>query len=150
MAKEKTVKPSRPPRSPHKPRHAPKPRKVTISQLKKKLWKLCRELTIKKYGNTCYTSGQQNLTGANLHCGHFIPSSLCSVAIRYDLRNLRPQSYVENIHHSGNPHEFRRRLIRDNGKKYVDQLEQDNRDTKGKQFDSLWYLSKIEEYKQLL
>jgi hypothetical protein len=136
------------PRRPVARRKAPK--RTTITKLKKKLWELCKALTRLKYGNTCYTSGKTGLVGSDWHTGHYIHSSLCSVELRYDLKNLRPQSYDQNINKNGNTLEYRRRLIRDHGVEYVEELEQRNQATKGKQYDSLWYLAKIEEYTALL
>lgn len=135
-----------------KARPAKKPRKKTptITKLKKKLWELCKQIIRKQYGNTCYTSGKTGLVGSDWHTGHFIHSSLCSVELRYDLKNLRPQSYDQNINKNGNTLQYRRNLIRDHGIEYVEELERRNEETKGKQYTSLWYENKIIEYTSLL
>jgi len=130
-----------------------KPRRVkmpTLRQAKVKLWELCKQITRKKHGSTCFTSGKQGLEGSNWQTGHYIASSLCSTELRYDLKNLRPQSYQENINHSGNTLQFRRNLIRDHGIEYVEELETRNQKTKGQKFDILWYVAKIEEYSIIL
>ncbi len=126
-----------------------------ITKLKKQLWELCKQITRKRYVNpdgtwTCYTSGQTIILPKNVHTGHFIPSSLCSVELRYDLRNLRPQSYNDNINHSGNPHQFRRNLTANHGVGYVEELETRNEQTKGQTYTADWFTTKIAQYTTLL
>ena len=115
-----------------------------ITALKRKLWVLCRDYIRTTYGNTCYTCGRAGLEGGNWQTGHFISSSICSVALRYDLRNLRPQCYNCNINKSGNWLAFEQRLTADNGIEYVESLKRDNEATKGLQYDSLWYTDAID------
>ncbi len=86
----------------------------------------------------------------NVHTGHFIASSLCSPELRYDLKNLRPQSYKENINHSGNPLQFERNLILDHGVEYVAELWLRNQMTKGKVYPLEWYKDKVKEYEEIL
>ncbi len=131
-----------------KPRTAKLPKKPTISKLKKQLWQITRELAFKLYGSDCYTCEARNLVGSNRHLGHFIPSSVCSAEIRYSLDNLRPSCYRCNIHLSGNWIAYEQHLIKDGID--VVALKQKNRDTKGMQADSLFYLNKIAEYTALL
>lgn len=127
----------------------PKKRKVKskLSKLKAQLWKLCREIQIKRYGSDCYTCPSKNLEGSSRHLGHFIPSSVCSTVMRYDLDNLRVQCYSCNIHKSGNWLEYEKHLIRDGID--VQELKDRNEKTKGKQYDILWYCDKIEEYEKI-
>ena len=126
-----------------------------LSTLKKKLWSLCKEIVRKKYGlpngtYICYTSGKLIIAPKDAHTGHFIHSSLCSVEMRYDLNNLRIQSYDQNINKNGNTLQFEENLIRDHGKRYVTNLKKKNRATIGKQYGRWWYESKILEYEKLL
>ena len=121
-----------------------KVRKDTVGKLKQRLWQLCRAIIIQRYGTHCYTCPSQGLSGSSLQVGHFIPSSVCSAALRYDLENLRPQCFACNIHRSGNWPAYEAHLRRDGID--VEALKQRNYDTKGKQYDRLWYLSKIAEY----
>lgn len=130
-------------------------KKGELTKLKAKLWELCKLITRKQYGNadgtwTCYTSGKSIVLPKNVHTGHFIPSSLCSVELRYDLRNLRPQSYNDNINHSGNPHQFRRNLIAHHGIEYVEELEMRNEATKGFTYSIQWFEDKIAQYELIL
>lgn len=125
-----------------------KSRKDTIGKLKKKLWSLCREIIISRNGSDCYTCPARDLVGSNRHLGHFISSSVCSVSLRYDLENLRPQCYRCNIHLSGNWPSFERHLRLDGID--VEALKQRNYDTKHLMYDRLWYEAKIFEYTKLL
>jgi hypothetical protein len=119
-------------------------KKTELALLKEELWELCKFLTRKVYGYTCYTCG----TSVEYpHTGHFITDSTCSTELSYDLRNLRPQCYVCNIHKSGNWYEFERRLLKEHGHEYVQDLKERNEKTKGLQYDILWYRMKVEEYK---
>lgn len=112
-----------------------------------KLWNLCKLLTRQNHGLKCYTCGSYV---EHPHTGHFISSSICSTELRFDLKNLRPQCYACNIFRSGNWLEFERNLIRDHGKKYVEELKRRNQATKGLKYDSIWYENKIAEYESLL
>ena len=130
-------------------------RKGELTKTKERVWELCKQIIRKQYGNsdgtwTCYTSGKPIILAKNVHTGHFIPSSLCSVELRYDLKNLRPQSYNDNINHSGNPHQFRRNLIANHGIAYVEELETRNEATKGRTYPLQWFLDKEIEYKNIL
>ena len=126
---------------------AKKRKTPTITQLKKKLWAECKRIIRARYGNKCYTCPSDNLEGSNWQTGHFISSSICSVEMRYSLDNLRPQCMACNIHRSGNWVAYERHL-KDDGVD-VEELKQRNEDTKNQQYDSLWYLDKIEEYKAI-
>ena len=133
----------------------PKKKPKSLTLLKKNLWELCKQLIRKQYGLSngtwlCYTSGKLIIDPRDAHTGHFIHSSLCSVELRYDLNNLRIQSYDQNINKNGNTLQYEENLIRDHGQKYVDDLKRRNRETKGNLFGRYWYEQKILEYKLLL
>lgn len=123
-------------------------KKSPLSKLKAELWKLCREIQIARYGSDCYTCPSKDLSGSSRHLGHFIPSSICSTPMRYDLDNLRVQCYSCNIHKSGNWVEYEKHLIRDGID--VQELKDRNEKTKGGMFREDWYQEKIEHYTNLL
>lgn len=131
-----------------KPKKLARQRLDTVGKLKKTLWNLCREIIFKQYGNICYCCGALDLVGSNRHLGHFIPSSVSSAELRYSLDNLRPSCYRCNIHLSGNWPAYEAHLRRDGID--VEALKQRNYDTKGKQYDRLFYQSKIDEYSKFL
>ncbi len=122
--------------------------KTPVSKLKKKLWAITRQIIIKTYGSDCYTCPAKGLSGSNRHIGHFISSSVCSAAMRYDLGNLRPQCYACNIHRSGNWPSYEAHLKADGID--VEALKQQNRDTQGLKYDSLWYEALIKEREERL
>lgn len=124
-----------------------KKKRPSMRLLKDKLWRECKRIIRERHGNTCYTCGKKGLEGSNWQTGHYIPSSICSASMRYDLDNLRPQCYRCNINLSGNWPEYEIHLQKDG----IDpeELKQRNRLSTGKQYDSLWYESKIEEYRNL-
>lgn len=124
--------------------------KTPLARLKFELWDLCKQITRKVHGNICYTCGKQGLEGGNWQTGHFIAKSTCSRDLAYDIKNLRPQCYHCNINLSGNWIAYEARLIEDMGKEYIEELKTRNRDTKGGQFDIIYYQKKIEEYKEIL
>ena len=75
----------------------------TLGQLKKKAWKLCSEYVRRKSadggGNVrCYTCPTVS-HWKKMHAGHLIPGR--GHSILFDLRGLRPQCYVCNIHRQG-------------------------------------------------
>lgn len=117
------------------------------AKLANRLWELCKILTRQVYGYKCYTCGAKVQYP---HTGHFITDSTCSTELSYDLKNLRPQCYPCNIHHSGNWIIFERNLIQDHGQEYVDELKKRNQATKGLKYDSLWFKAKIAEYEALV
>lgn len=127
-----------------KPKTRNRPKELKSAQ--KRLWELCKILTRKLHGNHCYTCGSYVEFP---HTGHFITDSTCSTELSYDMRNLRPQCYPCNVHKSGNWVVFEARLIQENGQKYVDELKERNRKTKGLNYDLEWFLKKIEEYEKL-
>lgn len=127
-----------------KPRKAPS----VLRSLRNKLWELCKAITRKRYGNTCYTCGKTPLVGSGWQTGHFIPRSICGLTLRYELRNLRPQCYGCNIDRGGNGAIFYHNLVRDEGQEYVDRLFAEKELTLKETKD--FYFDKIAEYKALL
>jgi len=121
--------------------------KAKISVIQRKLWELCKQITRKRYGNTCFTCERTGLEGSNFHTGHFLPKGSCGSFLKYDLRNLRPQCYNCNINLGGNGAIFARQLALREGNDYVDKLFQD-RNVSVKALDH--YIWLIEKYKIIL
>jgi len=78
-----------------------KKKRTTRQKLEKLLWEECKRIIRLRYPNTCYTSGATNLTGTNWHTGHGKSKGELPIRYKYDLRNLRPQSYHSNINLGG-------------------------------------------------
>ena len=115
-----------------------------ITKLKKKLWQLCRDIQIQKYGRTCFTCGRHDLHGGNCQLGHFITSSTCSTEVRFDLKNLRPQCYHCNINLSGNWIAYECALLLEGID--IAELKTRNAETKGKVYGVPWFEEKITQY----
>ena len=96
--------------------------KKSSKTLQNKIWKLCKEIIRKKYGNECYTCGAKGLVGSNWHTGHLIAKSTLCAYLKYDLRLLRPQCSNCNIWGGGMGAEFLRKMIIREGQKYVDNI----------------------------
>ena len=125
-----------------------KPRKKgEIAKLKIKLWELCRQLTKKEWGDSCYTCGRVVTKG--MHTGHYITSSTCSIPLRYEKRNLKPQCYHCNINLSGNWPSYMKRMESEHpGITFA--LTEINEATKGKTYNKEWFERKIAEYQAML
>ena len=135
-----------------------KPKKTPIKTLKNKLWKLCRDIVILRHGNTCYTTGQTNLSGTNLHCGHGKPKGALSLRYQYDIRNLRPQSYHANINLGGMSDIFIAKLEREKeGLEFLEEacVKIDGRweikrmETMGGTEAYFFIINKIQEYEEI-
>lgn len=120
--------------------------KVPISRLKNKLWELCRQIQIKKYGSICFTCGN-HCEGSSRHLGHFIPSSVGGVLLRYNLDNLRIQCYRCNMFLSGNWPAYSENLRREIGDERVEALLRLRHQTV--KADEIFYQNKINEYQEI-
>ena len=117
-------------------------------RLRANLWELCKQITRKRYGFTCYTCDKSLENGSQCHTGHFIPSAVGGVYLRYDLRNLRPQCYHCNINLGGNGSMYYRKMVEREGQEYVDGIFEDKK--KLTKADWVFYQMKIEEYAEIL
>lgn len=97
--------------------------KSPIKQIQDLLWEECRRITKARYPapHHCFTC-EKEIEGSNCQLGHFIPNSVGGALLRYNLDNLRLQCYHCNINLGGNGSEFYRRLVKEKGQKYVDDL----------------------------
>lgn len=76
-------------------------KRPSVRILKDKLWNEVKRITRTRWGNTCYTCNVQNLEGSNLQSGHGKPMGALPLRFKYDIRNIRPQCMVCNIHRGG-------------------------------------------------
>jgi len=96
-------------------------KKISISKLKLKLWKIVADRIKERDNFICYTSGRK-VEGSGAHCGHGMSNSICGARLRYHPKNLHCQSYYENIHASGNGIQYYQNQLRDYGAKQVREL----------------------------
>lgn len=127
-------------------------KKPTVKSVKNKLWEECKRVVRNRYrvGDQawmCYTCDRLIVVGSDAHTGHFIPSGSCGALLRYDLRNLRVQCYNCNINLGGNGAEYYRRMVKEVGKKAVEQLFIDKQKTV--KADIIFYSNLLEQYKAL-
>lgn len=102
--------------------------KQPISKIQRDIWKIVKPIVIKLYGNNCYTCQAKNLQGVNCQLGHVpYPKSILGAYLKYDIRCLRIQCYSCNINKGGMGAEAYKRMLREEGKAYMDKLEEDRR-----------------------
>lgn len=96
--------------------------KTPIARAKEVLWQSLRTLVRHRDSNICFICKKPDLAGANWHGGHFIPSSVSGMFLRYDLRNVHSSCYHCNINLGGNGSLFYKRLAEEYGNEFVDKL----------------------------
>lgn len=121
--------------------------KEPISRIQRKIWDLCKQIIRKRYGNTCYTCGQERLISHNWHTGHLWPKASLGAYLKYDLRVLRPQCYNCNINLGGNGARYYEKMLREIGKEEMEKLQKD-RQFMVKAYD--FYLELLEKYKKII
>ncbi len=126
------------------PKKLKKPKKRSITALKKELWKYFSLFIRTRDNFRCFTCDRY-ATGGGMHAGHYIPNSIGGVGLRYEETNVHAQCYHCNINLSGNWPVYRERMIQKYGEEYVKALEA-RRSEVTKDFD---YQTLIEKYKGL-
>lgn len=129
--------------------------KTPLAKAKAELWQLCRKIAYERDkvdgGDIyCYTCGCGPLVGSNKQLGHFIPKSVCSAPMKYDLGNLRYQCFRCNINLSGNWPAFEAHLMTEKGRDFPDKLKKRNQELSGGDYKLIWYEEQIINYKKLL
>jgi hypothetical protein len=120
----------------------------TISNLKKKLWKIFAEYIKAKDSVDgycrCYTC-RKTLTLGTIDCqaGHWLPKGSYDF-LYFNEMNVKPQCSYCNLALMGNQEEFRRALVNEHGAEAIEEMYQSRRTLGGRRRD--WYLEKIEEY----
>jgi hypothetical protein len=85
-------------------------KRPSVRILKDKLWNEVKRITRTRHQKNCYTCNAQNLEGSNLQSGHGKPMGALPLRFKYDIRNIRPQCMVCNIHRGGMTDIFLARL----------------------------------------
>lgn len=122
-----------------------KARLPSISKLKKQLWEVIKVYVRERDQSICWTSGVK-VEGSNRHVGHGIPSSVGGGLLRWHPLNLHVQSYVENIHHSGNGGVYYRNCVAKYGQDKMDKVYELKNHTV--QIDRYFLNTLIDLYKQ--
>ena len=121
--------------------------KQSISKIQRLIWVELRRICAKIYKNDCYTCPAKNLKGSNCQLGHVPwPKSTLSAFLKYDLRLVRWQCMRCNVHMGGMGAEAYKRMLREEGKTFVDNLEKD-RQKSVKAMD--WYIELLAYYKSI-
>jgi len=90
--------------------------------IKEKLMKIAKEYIKLRDGNACWTCEAKGLKGSNFHGGHFIPDASGGIALRYHEDNIHPQCFRCNMHLGGNGAEYYRKMVKEYGQEFVDEL----------------------------
>lgn len=120
--------------------------KSDIRKIQDELWQECRRIIREQYGNDCYTCRKKNLQGSDCQLGHMWAKASLGAYLKYDIRLLRFQCMVCNCHRGGMGADFYKRMLKEEGKAYMDKLEQD-RNITVKAIDH--YTALLEEYKTI-
>ena len=115
------------PKRKRKTRKGSRKRSPSLTQLKKQLWELCKQITRKRYVKedgtwNCYTCGKLIDVPSKAQSGHCINSHFGGIRLRYDLRNLRIQDYYCNINLGSNGAVYLMKLRDEIGDEEVDSM----------------------------
>ncbi len=115
----------------------------TTGKIKKKLDTIFSKYIRAKFPKICYTC---NKPSDKLQNGHFVSRQY--LVTRWDENNCRPQCWGCNGYGRGQLLNFEENLIKEFGKKKVEQLKASRHQTL--KLDRAWYEEKIELYTNLL
>ncbi len=119
-----------------------KVKKLTTSQLKKKLWVEFSKFIRTRDKGICFICSRR-AEGSAYHAGHFIPKSVGGIELYFHTDNVHGCCYHCNINLGGNLYEYGIKL----GKEKVDELYKlKQKITKWSELD---YMEKIKLYKEL-
>ena len=125
--------------------------KSAQKKLEDALWKECRRIANILYKPQngvfrCFIC-ERVISGSGKQLSHLIPKSVCGAFLKYDVyRNLKWCCYNCNINLGGNLAEYYRKMLKENGKRYMDKLYADKQKTV-KAHDH--YLELLERYKSI-
>ena len=120
-------------------------KKWSLSKFKRELWKVFAKYVKIRDNYRCYTCGVI-CKGKNAHCGHFIPASVCGLALYFHEDNNHLQCAKCNIWLQGNQYIYGQKL----GEEKVKKLYKIRKDNKDLQYTKQDYVNKIEEYKRII
>lgn len=133
-------------------------KKSDRKKLEDKVWEECKRIIRLRYGNKCFTCPASNLEGSNWHTGHGKNKGSLPLKYKYDLRNLRPQCMLCNVHRGGMSDIFVTKLEKDkDGLAFLEEscIHTDegwiikHGQTMGGKDATFFLINLLEEYKQL-
>lgn len=140
----------RKPISEQKPMKRTKLKKVSkkpISKIQRELWIECRRIASLWYKKDCYTCQAKKLEGSNCQLGHVpYPKSVLGANLKYSMKVLRWQCFACNIHRGGAGAEAYKRMLREEGKAFMEELELEKQKTVNA-YDE--YVALLEYYKSI-
>lgn len=121
--------------------------KDSIRKVQDLIWIECRRIIAEQFGTDCYTCEAKGLTSYNRQLGHVpYPKASLGAYLKYDLRCLRYQCFHCNINLGGNGAVAYERMLKEEGKIYMDKLKADRKIiVKSSDF----FRSLLEEYKTI-
>ena len=120
--------------------------KAPISKIQRDIWQEIKRIVRRDQPNECYTCRRKGLEGANWHVGHLWAKASLSAYLKYDLRVLKSQCYHCNINLGGAGADFYKRMLKEEGKPFMELLERD-RQKSVKAYD--FYVELLEYYKSI-
>lgn len=100
-----------------------KRKKSDLTKKKEKLWKVFSKYIRLRDKGICFTCGRFS-EGSGYHAGHFIPSAVGGLALRYNELNVHGQCYHCNINLGGWGERYAQKMEEKYGRKMVDALRQ--------------------------
>ena len=103
-------------------------------RLEEQLWSECRRVANILYKPKngvfrCFIC-ERVISGSGKQLSHLIPKSVCGAFLKYDVyRNLKWCCYNCNINLGGNLAQYYRKMLKENGKRYMDKLYADKQKT---------------------
>ena len=88
---------------------------------KKVLWKYFAKYVKQRDKNKCFTCGKI-AEGKGMHAGHYIPKSICGLALYFSERNVHAQCYRCNINLGGYGAKYHQQMVKRYGQETVDEL----------------------------
>lgn len=131
-----------------RPAKVRKGKKVTVTSLKKKLWKVFSDYIRTRDNWTCFTCNRKG-TGSGMHSGHFIPKSVSGFSLYFHEEAVHAQCYFCNVHRSGNWLAYEEAMIKKYGKERTEEIKAMAR-TVTKSYTPEEYLFKIRLYENKL
>ena len=124
--------------------------KQPISKIQRQIWVECRRIANDRYSNKngqvdCYTCPAKDIQGSNKQLGHLWSKATLSAYLKYDMRVLHWQCFRCNINGGGMGADYYARMLKEEGKEFMEELERDRKNTV-KAYD--FYVDLLIKYKQ--